>query len=214
MENERPTAQQPALTYDKDVIAARNSLTAGYNNFLQKSFIAVGVVGGAVMLSNLPIVSALRSEDIRPFLDANNLTDTVRYFSNHVRNGGQAIVYTQVANMALGQIMKERAEDKGFKENGYRESAPLIDRSALLGTACFVGNMLYEGVFGAMNGQQGVFDTHDVLWVGLGAAALTLWNKTSEMVARHKFPEAKTEHTTKPLASVAPAPAAAPSPEL
>lgn len=175
----------------KESAIARNHVVQSYNGFLQKSFIAAGAVGALVMMSNIPITFGLRSEEIRPFLDANYLTDTVRYISNHVRNGGQAMFYTQIANVALNEVLNQRNEDKSHKETGMRTLAPVKDRSLMLGSLVVAGNTAFEGTFGAMNGSSGVFDTHDVLWVGLGAAALTLWNKTSEMIARHKFPEAK-----------------------
>lgn len=195
----------------KEGAIARNHVVQSYNGFLQKSFIAAGAVGALVMMSNIPVTFGLRSEEIRPFLDANYLTDTVRYISNHVRNGGQAMFYTQIANVALNEVLNQRNEDKSHKETGIRTLAPVKDRSLMLGSLVVAGNTAFEGTFGAMNGSPGVFDTHDVLWVGLGAVALTLWNKTSEMIARHKFPAANTAQPV--TATLAEASASSPGPQ-
>lgn len=151
------------------------------------------------MVSNLPIRFAMTSEDVRPLLDSAQLTDTVRYFSNHVRNGGQAILYTQIANLALNAFVNDRKEQKGKKETGLYQVERHKDYSVGLGTLCFAGNYAFEATFGATNGNPNILDTHDILWVGLGAATLILWNKTSEIIAHYKFPQKMPETDTKPV---------------
>ncbi len=142
------------------------------------------IFGGVIAVLNTPI----------HFIQAENLIDWVenseflRYFANHVKGGGQAIVYTQMAAMLPSMLIKEGTENKRSKETGIFTSEPTKDFTGIVGMSCILGGYAWEKVSQATNVNH-VFDTHDMAWIAAGAIATIAWNKASMAFARHRHPE-------------------------
>jgi len=159
------------------------------NKFLSRAFWAVAGVGGAVALVNTPVRFG-QALDLGPWTDFVKHSDTMRYISDHVKGGGQAILYSQIANMTLSQVFREKAEEKTWKATGKRPVLDMKDHSLLAGASCIVGGFGWEKFTQAASILH-KFDTQDMMWYYIGVAALVAWNKTAEKLADAKYPSAQ-----------------------
>ncbi len=158
--------------------------TRAHNKLLQNSFFGATLFGGFVAALNTPI-HFIQSENLIEWVEN---SEFLRYFANHVKGAGQAIMYTQMATMLPSMLVKENVENKRSNSTGIFTSEPTKDFSVIMGMSCILGGYAWEKVSQVTN-VNNVFDTHDMAWIAAGAIATIAWNKASMAFARQKHPQ-------------------------
>jgi len=178
--------------------ALKEISTDSRNKFLTKAFLVAAGGGLLVASLNTPIRMG-QAIDLGMWSDFVKNTgpgDVLRYVSNHVKGGGQAIAYTQIFNMFLSQVLKEHKERKIKKEVGRHVTHPGNDYSITAGISCLATGFLWEKMTQFQN-VGGKFDTEDMIWYGIGVGLTIAWNKLAVKIADKRFPEAAVKSVLK-----------------